>query len=715
MSIPPIRLAIAIDFFDSYNRLPKKVQGKASKLIDQFKKNPTQTGLNYESIKNARDSNLKSLRVDQSYRAIVRKPDNGNTYLLLWVDKHDQAYQWAQNRVCKINSESGALQIVDVEQAQNLEKQINHNNSSEVIRRFSQISTRHFLRLGVPEELLPSVRAVVSDSDIDQLLPQLPEEAADAILMLGAGYSLETVLKEHHKLKSEVIDPNNLDEALSKDETKRRFFLVEDDSALQEILAAPLEKWRVFLHPSQRRLVERDWNGPVRVLGGAGTGKTVVAIHRAKWLAQHCFNQENDRIFFTTFTRNLAIDIQMNLHKICSSNIMKRIHVENIDSWVSNFLKSEGINYKIVYEEQVKNLWQEAYTIAPTSPSLPLSFYKDEWKDVIQVHGVRTLKDYLKVSRVGRGTSLKRSERAAIWPVFEEYRSLLQHKGWKEIEDALRDVCSLLKNKPGITLPFRSIIVDEAQDMSEGVFQLLRTIVVSNNQGNDLFIVGDPHQRIYGHKVVLSHCGIEIRGRSHKLRINYRTTEQIRKWATAMLKDIPFDDLDGKLDNLNDYRSLLQGTVPNIQGFSSFEDEINFLIYKLKTISESEPLSNTCLVLRTNQLIKHYLHALNEHNIQAQQIKPSEPDNEEKPGVRIATMHRVKGLQFNRIFICSFNYDLIPLKFALQDISDDTARQNFLHLERSLVHVAATRAIQEVNIIYYGKPSPFLSSLEQDC
>ncbi|MGK7875370.1 MAG: 3'-5' exonuclease [Xenococcaceae cyanobacterium] len=712
MSIPPIRLAITADFFYAFSKLPKQIQSKTNKLIDDFKKNPTKTGLNYETIQNARDPNLKSLRVDQTYRAIIRKPDQGNTYLLLWVDKHDEAYQWGQHRLCKINPESGALQIIDVEQAKNLETEISQRKTPQIPGRFNDISNCHLLRLGVPEELLGAVRSVVTDQDIDLLLPQLPEEAADAILMLGAGYSLDAVFEQQQKPDAQVIDTSNIDAALDRDDSKQRFYVVEDDGALSEMLAAPLEKWRVFLHPSQRRLVERDWNGPVRVLGGAGTGKTVVAMHRAKWLAQYRFTQESDRIFFTTFTRNLAVDIEMNLRKICSSETMKRIHVENIDAWVVNFLKNEGIATKIVYDGQVKPLWEQAYTIAPSSPSLPLSFYKDEWREVIQANGIWTLKDYLKISRLGRGTSLKRSERAAIWPVFEEYRFLLQHKGWKEIEDALRDACSLLKSKPGITLPFQSIIVDEGQDMSEGVFHLLRTMVPSREEGNDLFIVGDPHQRIYGRKVILGHCGIEIRGRSCKLRINYRTTEQIRQWATAILEGIDFDDLNGESDDLKDYRSLLRGEVPLVQGFNSFEKEVEFLVKELQKISsENQPLASCCLILRTNQLVERYRHALQQHKIPTHKIRRSEPDNQAISGVRVATMHRVKGLQFDYIFLPSINQGLVPLEATLQTISDETARQNILNLERSLIHVAATRAKQEVTVTYYGEASLFLTQL----
>ncbi|MBD2195659.1 MULTISPECIES: UvrD-helicase domain-containing protein [Calothrix] len=699
------KLAISADFLDAFSRIPRQIQGKVNVFVEKFKKDPTSSGINYESI-NGRDSRLKSVRIDLSYRAIVFKPDKGNTYILLWVDNHDDAYSWAQRRVCKINPESGALQIIDIEEASAIEAEISSRRIPQIPGRFDSIPDKYLLRLGIPDELLGAVRAVVTDEDIDKLVSKLPEEAADALLMLGAGYSIEETLTAQDKNREQTIDTDNIDAALEKDDSKRRFRVVENETELLEILAAPLEKWRVFLHPSQRRLVERDWKGPVRVLGGAGTGKTVVAMHRAKWLAENRFTNSGDRILFTTFTRNLAVDIEANLRKICSPETMRRIRVENIDAWVTSFLKSEGVTTKIVYDDQVAELWEKAYECKPESPSLTLAFYQDEWREVIQANKITNLKQYLTVTRTGRGTRLNRAERAAIWVVFEEYRSLLQQKGWKEAEDAMRDACSLLQNKPGETLPFKAVIVDEAQDMSDAVFSLIRAIVPPKNDGNDIFIVGDPHQRIYGRKVVLSRCGIDIRGRSHKLRINYRTTDETRKWATMVLDGITFDDLDGEQDDLKGYRSLLHGDQPVVKGFSSFEDEMNFISTYLQQLESSgTPLSNVCIVVRTNSLVKQYASALENLNVKVREIKRTQPDNLSEQGVRIATMHRVKGLQFDYVVLASINDGILPLKSALSNTADKAAYNSLINSERSLIHVAATRAKRCVTLTYYGQSS----------
>ena len=699
-----IRMAIAADFLDAFSKLPKQTQAKTNAFISKFRQNPTSPGINYESIHNAADKNLKSVRVDGSYRAIVLKPETGNTYLLLWVDNHDAAYQWAQRRVCKINPESGALQIIDVEEVAKIEKAIEENYQTSAKKRFADIHNRHLLRLGVPEELLPAVQKVVTDDDVDRIIDKLPEEAADAILLLAAGYSLDEVLQLQDKKSDRNINTEDFDAALETNDSKRRFYIVEDDAELEEMLAAPLEKWRVFLHPTQRRLVERDWNGAVKVLGGAGTGKTVVAMHRAKWLAENRFTKPTDRIFFTTYTRNLAIDIENNLNKICSPEIMRRIHIENIDHWVINFLKQEGIKARIVYDQDLDELWEQAYTLAP---EFSLAFYQDEWREVVQPYNVKTLKEYLKAPRVGRGTRLNRVKKAAIWGVFAEFNSLLQEKGWKDRQTAIRDACSLLKNKQGETLPFKAVIVDEAQDMETEAFSLLRAMIPVDK--NDLFIVGDPHQRIYQKKVTLSHSGIEIRGRSRRLRLNYRTTDEIRKWASQVLAGSKFDDLDGGQNDLSDYRSLLHGKEPTVRGFKAFDEEVQYLAEQLQKIEQQEnTLSSSCLILRTKSLIKSYSDALNTLGIKTCQIHRSQADDLTIPGLRLATMHRVKGLQFEYVLLAGLTKDGLPPKRILDRLSDNRARLSLIERDRCLLHVAATRAKKEVLVTYHGQPSELI-------
>ena len=651
---------------------------------------------------------MKSLRVDDAHRAIILKPETGNTYIFLWVDKHDDAYQWATRKKCIVNEVSGALQIIDVE-AVAATIELLPKYATQPIGKFDAVIDRDLMRLGVPGILLPAIRQVVTDEDVDRILPHLPKEASDALIMLAAGYPLGEVFAQLEKTKEQpAIDPEDIEAALNNVDSRSRFIVITDDAQLEEMLAAPLAKWRVFLHPSQRNLVEKDASGSVRVLGGAGTGKTVVAMHRAKWLAEHRFNRPQDRILFTTFTKNLAVDIEANLRSICSKEVMQRIRVINIHAWVEEFLKSEGVDATIVYDENAtKDIWDTAYIIAPTELQLPLSFYQEEWRDVVMANGCQQLKDYLVARRNGRGTRLSRQQRQAIWCVFEEYRNLLKEQGKREPEGAMYDAQQILLSRGVEALPYQSAIVDEAQDLSDAAFSLLRAIV-GESKRNDLFIVGDAHQRIYGKVATLSRCGIDIRGRSKKLRLNYRTTDEIRAWATAILTGVTADDLDGGLDSTRDYRSLMHGEFPVVKGCDRFEDEIKYLQELLMTIDAEQGLASVCLAVRTNQLLDLYERELKSLKIATKRIHRHQADNPADEGLRLSTMHRVKGLQFEYMILPGLDDRSMPLKGLIDRASEPSAREKQILSERCLLHVAATRAKKQVFVSYFGVGSSFL-------
>ncbi len=709
-SISGAKVAIASEFLNAFASIPKKQQGKVLEFITKFRSNPMAPGINYEKVSKFKDQSLRSVRIDQSYRGIVKKPDSGNVFMLLWVDNHDKAYRWAENKICNIHPETGSLQIFEVEDVPESEPQAAGSQEKEEEKNlYAGIRDRELLQLGVPEALLPLVRSIKTDEQLDNASQKLPQEAYEALFFLAAGYSLEEVFSEMDKLDvSGEIDTNDFESALSKPDTKRRFFVIEDDLELASILNAPLEQWRVFLHPSQRKLVEKEWNGPVRVLGGAGTGKTVVAMHRARYLAQHIFNKENDRILFTTFTKNLAADIRENLSKICPDKAMRRIEVVNLDRWVSEFLHRSGYTYEIDYGKRTSPLWQKALDMMPAELGLDETFYREEWERVIQPKEIETLNDYLKASRLGRGLRLSRKMRKDVWPVFEEYRVLLNENGLKESDDAMRDARQLLGVK-GEVLPYRSVIVDEAQDMGPQAFSLIRQMISEDGPSNDIFIVGDAHQRIYRHKIILSRCGINIRGRSRKLRINYRTTDETRSWAVNLLKGIQIDDLDGGLDDQKGYKSLLHGIEPQIKTFQTFSEEINFIIdYLIKIKNEENSIKGSCLVVRTNRLLNQYENALHEKGLETFRIRRSEPEDRTAPGVRLATMHRVKGLEFDYIIIASINEGVLPFDNSNLSSSDPVVQIESEVHERALLYVSATRAKKGVLVTSFGKPSKFL-------
>jgi superfamily I DNA/RNA helicase len=274
------------------------------------------------------------------------------------------------------------------------------------------------------------------------------------------------------------------------------------------------------------------------------------------------------------FTRNLATDIQENLRKLCSVDALSRIDVVNLDAWVANFLRGQGYRHQVVFDEDENEAWAFALNQEPSDLGLPPNFYRSEWEQVVQAQNITDADQYLKASRIGRGTKLGRDAKKRIWPVFQEYRAQLNEQGKTEYIDLLRDARGLIQSK-GISLPYRAVIVDEAQDMSAEAFRLMRALVPEGT--NDLFIVGDAHQRIYRHRVSLGQCGINIKGRGKKLKINYRTTDETRRFAVALLEGREIDDMDGGTDQQKGYVSLTHGRPPLVRRFDTFAEEIAFL------------------------------------------------------------------------------------------------------------------------------------------
>ena len=372
------------------------------------------------------------------------------------------------------------------------------------------------------------------------------------------------------------------------------------------------------------------------------------------------------------------------------------------------FLKGQGLQVRVFNEEARDSCWSLAMDVADTSLGLDERFYREEWKDVVLAQGCRSRDEYLMARRVGRGTRLSRPQRAQIWPVFDAVRAEFRQRGLWEPEEAKQIAADLIHkaNQPPL---YAAVVVDEAQDLDVASFSLLRALV-GEPRANDLFIVGDPHQRIYGKPLVLSRCGIDIRGRARKLRINYRTTEETRAWATAVLHGLDFDDLDGGSDPASDYRSLLHGDQPLVQGFEDPGEEQRFLVSTLRQLrEEQQSLASTCVAARTNKAVEKLEALLKGEGFATRVIKAEESDDPSDPALRLATMHRVKGLEFDQVFLPALDASQMPLQVELNKRPDALSRELFEQQERSLLHVAATRAKKRVVVSYSGKASPFIS------
>lgn len=698
-----MKVAISSDFFTALSRLPKTQFNKTIKLVEKFKNSPTSAGINYEKLHFSSDGRMHSIRVDDTYRCIVLKPESGDVYLLLWVDHHDEAYEWAKRHKCMVHPETGSLQIIETEHI--LSSESNEFEQKHGICFFSDYREKDLFRIGVPESMLQEVKQIKNELDLDKLQNRLPEEAYEGLFYLMAGDTLDDVLQYASIQETEEkIDTDDFVKALENENSKRRFYVVDgNDIDLMSMLNAPLEKWRVFLHPSQRKLINRDWSGPVRVLGGAGTGKTVVAMHRAKWLAQKALIT-GGKVLFTTFTKNLAVDIHENLKKICSEEVLERIEVKNLDQWVYEFLYKNGYRDRIVYSDESDKIWDEAVMIKPSQLELPESFFKEEWERVVQPQSVTSLDEYIKASRIGRGTRLNRAQRKDVWEVFDEYRALMAKHSFKEPSDAMRDARILVENGK-LEEKYSSVVVDEGQDFSQQGFMLLRSIVQDGK--NDMFIVGDAHQRIYGHKVTLGQCGIKIVGRSRKLKLNYRTTDEIRKWAVKIFQSDTIDDLDSGIDSNKDYKSLYHGPEPLVKHLDSFEEEITFLKNYINELVKEDSSHSICLMLRTKKLVSEYKTSLEKLGVSTYVLNKDSKDDASKPGIRLATMHRIKGLDFDHVIIAHANQDTIPLQSLIHS-DEELIEEEMLLKEKSLLFVSATRAKKTLLVTGFGEMSIYV-------
>lgn len=699
MSLKP-KVALSQDFLLQLAKLPSGIQSKVMKWAIQFQSDPTSPGINYENINAARDSNLKSVRLDRDWRGIVFKPSSGDVYVLLYVDHHDQAYRWAEKRRLAINPVTGAMQMVVVESVNEAAPVAPSKVGGdpppleEVASKplFAGMSDHDLLSLGVPEDSLAVVRDLASDDQLDGMQTMLPVEAYEGLFLVAAGDTVSQVLVSRETRVDRPVDTADFATALATPESQSRFVIVDDDEAMLAIMNAPLAQWRVFLHPTQRKLAMGDRSGPVRVLGGAGTGKTVLAMHRAKWLAENR-TPDGQKVLFTTFTRNLAGDIEQNLKTLCGASTLAKLEVRNLDAWVHGFMRSQKLEHRIVYDRRqdaAYQAWQAAMAVRDTKLVLPDDFYEQELEQVILAQGITTLDEYRTARRVGRVGVLGRSKRDTVWPVFEEYRGQLASRKLKEVDDAYREVASMLQAAQANAGDYSAVVIDETQDFGQQALKLLRALI--HHGPNDLFFVGDGHQRIYSrHRAAMSKCGIDIRGRSRKLYLNYRTTDEIRRQAVALLEGCEVDDLDDGHDETKRYKSLSRGPAPAVVAVDGLETAAVQAIGFIKALRAEAPDGQPptiCVIASSEKTREAMAKQLLSAGLAGVTITAQSNHSDARDTVHFATMHRAKGLEFDAVVVVA------PQSYFGD--AEQTVNQ------RKLLYVALTRAKRAAMLIKVG-------------
>lgn len=686
-------------FWDAFLQLNKTTQKKVVDFQRKFKDNPKSAAIHLEPISTFRDPSLRTARIDDKYRAIIKAPATGDAYYLLWVDNHDEAMDWAANKLFQWNEHTQSIQVFSapevVEKA--IDKALPGVTTTEA-GLFDAWPDAQLLNIAVPEVLLPSVRKILSLNDLEKLEPYLPADAFENLFYLTDGANIELLMAEMQEGRSEAA---TAEEQAQSRNNQRSFVELTDDQLFNEALSGTLQKWKYYLHPSQRRLVDANFNGPVKVSGGAGTGKTVVALHRLKYLTAQS-SAADKPILFTTFTKALT----ENLKELAQDLDIpaNKIWIENIDALAFGLVRQHQLveeNARVFGLNAVKNaedVWEEM--LESELIGYDKAFLMKEYEDVVLLNNVQTFEQYLQTSRIGRSKALSRRQRKEVWDLLETLKTYKAERHYYYKEEIYNLLYNYLTAKP--FHPFNACIVDELQDFSNVELRVIRAMVAE--KPNDLFLVGDPLQKIYDKKINFSKVGILVRGkRSKRLRLNYRTTEEIKKAAMSILQNCTFDNFDGEAEDKSGYVSLYHGHYPQYALFKTKEEETDFIGQAIQQLmQQGYRYADVCVASRTKdgiKDIKSYLHRL---KIPYFEIKG------DRQGIRLLTLHGLKGLEFKHVFLTDVNDRTCPKLPAEFDQWEPAEKDTYLKSERALLYVAFTRAIENVQLTGIGQKSTLI-------
>ena len=695
-----MKLLVYDKFWDSFLNLGKTTQKKVIEFQQKFRENPKSSAIHLEPISTFKDQSLRTARIDQKYRAIIKVPETGDAYYLLWVDNHDEAMAWAESKLFQWNDSTQSVQVFSAPETE----QILPIEESKPVSTglYSTYTNTQLLSIGVPEVLLPSILHIAGLNDLEKLESYLPTDAFENLFYLWDGANIDNLIFEINEGKS---TSDKLDDQLQSANNQRSFIELTDDELFNEVLQGNLNKWKYYLHPSQRKLVNGNFNGPVKVTGGAGTGKTVAALHRLKVLTE--LNKTSEPVLFTTFTkaltqnlRNLILEL-----KLASDNFK----IDNIDSLAFELAKKYNLineNAKVFGLSSVKeptDIWEGL--LEEELAEFDKDFLEAEFEHVILFNDIKTLEDYLKVSRTGRGTPISRRQRASIWQLIEKYNEKKSKINCLHKQEIYNSVANYLSSNK--IHPFSYAIADELQDFSNVELRFIRSLVEA--KPNDLFLVGDPLQSIYDKKINFSKGGINVRGnRSKRLRINYRTTEEIKKLAISIIADCHYDNFDGEEEDKNGYISLFHGSKPTYQVFKTKTDEVLAFQEQINTLLESGcQYKDIVIAARTKDGLKDFKDAL--HKSKTPYFESLENKVEgERNGIRLVTFHSIKGLEFKYVFLVDVNNRTSPKLYHNFDSQDDEYKAQYLRSEKSLLYVASSRAIVKLVISGIGVKSEMI-------
>lgn len=669
---------IADSFQKSLARLPAAELKEAKVAALDLQLDPAHPSLKFHKLDRAVDKNFWSVRANRDVRLIVHRADGALS--LLYVGRHDDAYRWAERRRYEVHPATGAAQIVEV---QEVAAGPTHAATIGAVDEggpglLDAYTDAELLAAGVPTSWVSAVRSIVDDDGAIEVAERLPAEAAEAVLRVAAGGTLPGV-----EPRVEEVAP------MEHPDAQRRFRLVTDDADLRHALDYPWDLWTVFLHPGQRSLVVQDFSGPARVAGSAGTGKTVVAIHRAAHLAR---NSTSGRVLLTTFNAKLASALRDNLAHLvgADSELFARIEVESLNDVALRLHRELIGEIKLADLERMNEAVESAVKLE-NDYQFPSRFIMEEWTSVVDAWQIESWDEYKSVQRLGRRTSLSEPRRELAWKLISLAREELANEGFSTIaavHGALAGVFAA-----GAIRPYSHLVVDEAQDVSVSQLRLLAAL--AGDSPNGLFFAGDLGQRIFRTPFSWLSTGVDIRGRSRILRVNYRTSHEIRSTADQLLPT-SIADVDGTNESRDGTVSVFRGPSPAIELLATIEEEAAAVGGWLRAcVADGLNHDEIAVFVRSSELLPRAKQAVESAAV----------------GAVIQTMSDAKGLEFRAVVAMACDEDVLPLQNRIESIGDQADLDDVLETERYLLYVACTRARDRLLVSGVTPGSEFLEDL----
>ena len=687
-----MQFRIADTFTASLAKLPNEQQRAAKTTAFDLQTNIAHPSLSLHRVTGARAPGFWSARVNLDLRIILHR--EGEDVVLCYVDSHDDAYRWAERRRLETHPTTGAAQLVELREVmQEVVVPVYVEEERPAPSKpspFARIPDEQLLGYGVPEEWLDDVRAATEDSVLD-LADHLPAEAAEALLELAVGGTPQPSLPV-----PAGGDPFSHPDAL------RRFRIMNNVEELAAALEYPWERWIVFLHPDQRGIVERNYNGPARVSGSAGTGKTVVALHRAAHLAR---NNPDARVLMTTFSDALANQLRSKLKVLMGdeSEVADRVEVESLDAVSLSLYEAKYGTVELATPRIAEELIVDA--ASAEGANFALTFVTSEWERVIDAWQLSTWEDYRDVRRIGRYRRLSEAQRESLWPVFELVRTGVRERGLITKADMFGRLTTKLAGQE--LSPYQYVVVDEAQDVS--VPQLRFLAALAGGRPNGLFFAGDLGQRIFQQPFSWRELGVDVRGRSQTLRVNYRTTHQIRTQADRLL-DLELSDVDGNTEERRGTVSVFNGPNPIVRALEDEKAEAEVVAGWIRArVSDGLEHDEIGVFVRSLDQIDRAVQAVKLSNKPYAVLDDEMEATEDR--LAVGTMHLAKGLEFRAVAVMACDAEVIPLQSRVESIVDEADLEEVYNTERNLLYVACTRARDHLLVTGVKPVSEFLDDL----